>query len=256
MLTLLTFPAGFGQASFSPFCVKAHYMLDASGQAWQREDLNDPRKMPHAKLPVLRTPAGLIHDSENIRLYLEENGADFTAGLSPADQAASHAFVRMAEEHMYFVQVLDRWERDEVWHVLRDAYFHIIPRPVRRLVTSKLRRKLLAGMNAQGLGRMSWAERMARLELDLTAITQRLSETPFLFADHPTLADFSVGPILGAMRATPVETLLTQRIIGDPLLSGYVDRLDALILGTCQSRTHPQTSNPSSMPRQQRSEMA
>ncbi|MEM7320974.1 MAG: glutathione S-transferase N-terminal domain-containing protein, partial [Pseudomonadota bacterium] len=72
MLTLLTYPAAFGLFSASPFCVKAAYMLELSGQKWMRSDLLDPRKMPHRKLPVLRTPERLLPDSDGIRYWLEQ----------------------------------------------------------------------------------------------------------------------------------------------------------------------------------------
>jgi glutathione S-transferase len=230
MLTLITFPEGYGQPSVSPFCVKAMYLLNASGLSWKREDSNDPRRMPHAKLPVLRTNEGLVHDSNNIRAYLERQGVDFMPGLSDLDRSATHTFIRMAEEHMYFVQVLDRWERDEVWPTIRDRYFREIPKAVRGLITSGLRRKLMQGLNAQGLGRMTWDERMARTEEDLLAIKTRLSKTVFLFADTPTLADYSVAPVLAGMRGTPVATPLSRRIAGDTVLSDYIDRVDAAMV--------------------------
>ena len=52
MLTLVTYPAGLGAFSLSPFCVKAALLLQTSGQPWQRRDSVDPRKTPHGKLTV------------------------------------------------------------------------------------------------------------------------------------------------------------------------------------------------------------
>jgi len=66
MITLLTFRPAFGQPAASPFCVKAIGMLNIAGVAWQREDMDDPRKMPNQKLPVIRVNGELIADSENI----------------------------------------------------------------------------------------------------------------------------------------------------------------------------------------------
>ena len=109
MLTLLTYPSAFGLFSASPFCVKTALMLQHSGQVWQRSDMLDPRKMPHQKLPVLRTPERLIPDSDLIRHWLEQKGAEFDQGLSDVEKAQSRALVRMAEEHLYFHIVLDRW---------------------------------------------------------------------------------------------------------------------------------------------------
>ena len=122
MLTLLTYPSAFGLFSASPFCVKTALMLQHSGQVWQRSDMLDPRKMPHQKLPVLRTPERLIPDSDLIRHWLEQKGAEFDQGLSDVEKAQSRALVRMAEEHLYFHIVLDRWGNDEVWPILRETF--------------------------------------------------------------------------------------------------------------------------------------
>ncbi len=224
MFTLITYPAGFGTLSMSPFCVKAMYLLNAAPAAWNREDRLDPRRMPRAKLPVLRTPDGLVHDSDGIMLYLERQGAEFMPGLSARDQAQSRAMVRMAEEHLYFLLVLDRWERPEVWPVIRDTYFAEIPWLLRGWITGRIRRAILDGLRAQGLGRLTWDERMMRLEQDLVAISAQLGNRAFLFGHVPTLADAAVVPMLDAMRSTPFETPMVRRISGDAQLCAYIDR--------------------------------
>lgn len=225
MITLITYPGANGIFSLSPFCVKAAYLLNASGWDWSREDSNDPRKMPHQKLPVLRAASRLIPDSENIRRHLEDHGADFDEGLSDAEKAHSHALIRMAEEHLYFHLVLDRWGNDDVWPTIRDTYFRDIPALPRKFIAFGIRRNLLKGLRTQGLARLTAAERMARLETDLTAITALLWRHKFLLCDHPTAADYSVGAMLSAMRETPVETELTRRIMDDSILSEYIERL-------------------------------
>jgi len=227
MLTLISYPAGLGEIAASPFCTKAIWMLNMSGQPWQREDTNDPRKMPHAKLPVLRAGTQMVPDSDNIRTYLEERGADFDIGLSDMEKATSRAFIRMAEEHMYFHLVLDRWGDDAVWPSIRDTYFKDIPKLLRGVVTGQLRKKLLKGLEAQGLGRLSPAERLQRVEPDLKAITTRLWHGPYLFGDQPTGADLSVAAMLGGMRATPGKTLLKTRVAEDEILCRYIDRMFA-----------------------------
>ena len=226
MITLLTYKETLGQPAASPFCVKAIWLLNMSGLLWQREDLMDPRKMPHAKLPVLRVGDLLIPDSDNIRAYLEAQGAEFDAGLSDLEKATSRAFIRMAEEHMYFHIILDRWGDEAVWPRIRDTYFDAIPRVIRPLITNPMRKSVLKGMHAQGLGRLSPEERLARLEPDLKAITTRLWHGSFLFGERPTAADASVAAMLEAMRATPGKTLLKTRIAEDEILCRYIDRAE------------------------------
>lgn len=228
MITLITYPAMGQSFSLSPFCCKAALMLDYAGLEWQREDTHDPRRMPYGKLPAIRTETGqVIGDSDSIRLYLEQLGTDFYPGFSEAQQAHGRALIRMAEEHMYFHIVLDRWGDPTVWNVIRARYFEAIPFPVRNLIANGLRRKLLNGMNAQGLGRLSPQERSARVEQDLKAVADLLWQGPFLLGNTVSLADFSMAPMLQAMRQTPVETPLALRVAGDPILVEYIDRVES-----------------------------
>ncbi|MEM7519439.1 MAG: glutathione S-transferase family protein [Pseudomonadota bacterium] len=224
MIKLLTYPPMFDDPAASPFCVKAIWLLNLSGQKWERQDVLDPRKMPFAKLPVIDVAGTLIPDSDNIRAYLEQQGAEFDSGLSELDRATSRAFIRMAEEHMYFHLVLDRWANDAVWPMIREAYFASIPTPLRAFVASGMRRNLIKGLKAQGLARLSASGRLARLEPDLAAITARLWQGAFLFGDHPTAADASVAAMLAAMQSTPTATAQTRRIAEDQVLSRYIDR--------------------------------
>jgi glutathione S-transferase len=229
MITLITYPANFGTRSASPFCIKAEYLLNMAGVPWQRQDENDPRKWPKAKLPAISMGTNVIGDSDGIRHYLETQGHKFDHGLSDLEKAQAHTFVRMAEEHMYFHLVLDRWGNDAVWPTIRDAYFKDIPKLPRLIVTRGLRAKLMKGMMAQGLGRLSPSERMDRLEPDLSAITSQLSQGRFLFGDSPCVADTSVASMLAAMRATPIRTDLSRRIASDQVLSDYINRVDATL---------------------------
>ncbi len=222
MITLITYQAGFGQLSYSPFCVKAMWLLQAAGADWQREDSNDPRKMPYAKLPAIRTPEGIIADSHNIQRYLEKRGADF---WGDADRTLGHALIRMAEEHMYFHLVLDRWGEGDNWPVIRDAYFAALPGLLRKPIANSIRNGTLKGLHAQGLGRFTPAERMDRIAPDLAAITDRLAGRNYLMGQQISLPDYTVAAMLGAMMATPVPTLLSKRVANDAVLSDYASRV-------------------------------
>lgn len=225
MYDLITFSAGFGNVSYSPFCAKAVWMLNHAGVAWQREDTPDPRKYPHAKLPVLRADGRLIHDSDNIRLFLEETGADFWGNVTAKDRAFGRALIRMAEDHLYFHVVQDRWMNDRVWPHIVDAYFTSIPKPIRGLVTNNLRKGVRRGLHSQGLGRLTEEERLVRLDQDLDAIRALLDEGAFLLGDTPSMPDFSVAATLANMAASPVTTATALRVQDDPALMGYVTRM-------------------------------
>jgi len=225
MLTLMTYPRNGAVFSLSPFCVKAALLLSFAKVPWQREDLNDPRKMPHRKLPVLRTANRLIADSSEIRRYLEEQGTDFDPELSVREKAQAQALASMAEDSLYFYVVRDRWDNDQVWPTIRDNYFSEIPALIRRPITGAIRRSVHQGLQFQGLGRFSDSDRMQRLDTQLLAISSLLKEHPFLMGNHLTSADLSVAAMLQALRSTMVQTPTVDRISGDVVLSGYVDRI-------------------------------
>lgn len=228
MIKLYTYRKGFGQFSFSPFCVKAAWLLNMAGVQWERHDMDDPRKMPYGKLPAIGLQDGtVIADSDNIRTHLETGGHDFDAGLSSGNRAASRAFIRMAEEHIYFHQVIDRWGDDANWKIIQQAYFDFMPGLIRGFVTRKLRKDLMRTMHGLGLGRMTVQERLQRVEPDLRAIADQLSGKPFLFGEAPHAADASVGAILGGIIAAPAPTDLSRRVSGDDVLSAYVARCEA-----------------------------
>ncbi|MBB5720614.1 glutathione S-transferase [Loktanella ponticola] len=225
MYDIITFKAGFGNVSYSPFCVKSIWMLNHAGAAWQRTDTPDPRKYEHSKLPVLRVGDRLISDSDSIRLFLEQQGADFWGDTSPRDQAMGRALIRMVEDHMYFHVVMDRWFDDRVWPIVRDAYFTDMPKIIRGVVTNGIRKALRKGLHAQGLLRLTTDQRLVRLDQDLATIRTLLAQHTFILGDKPTLPDFSVASILSNFVATPVETASSLRVSGDPVLMGYITRM-------------------------------
>jgi len=227
MITLITFPAAFGQPAASPFCIKAMALLNMAGVKWEREDTNDPRKMPYQKLPAIRVDGRVIADSNNIRRHLEAGGADFDPGLDNIQKAHGRALIHMAEDNLYWHQLLDRWENDDVWAIIRETFFVDIPKPLRALISGRIRAEQIKAGKAQGLGRFTAAERLDLIEPNLQAIAA-LVEDSFLFGDQATSADLSMAAILGGMMATPVKTGLQQRVANDPALAGYVARISPL----------------------------
>ena len=129
----------------------------------------------------------------------------FDARLGDLDKARALTLTltRMAEEHLYFHLVLDRWGDDTVWPTIREIYFKEIPAVLRRPVSNSLRRAVLRGLKVQGLTRFSPQDRLDRATRDLGAIATHLWHGPFLLGDQPTSADFSVAPVLAALAGHP-----------------------------------------------------
>jgi len=225
MLKLFTFAPGFGEISASPFSVKAICLLEMSGQTYTMNQKGDPRKAPKKKLPVLEHNGKTISDSDDIRDYLEAQfNVDFDEGLSPKQRAISRSVIRMTEEHIYFAIVSTRWQRDENWAIIREEFFGMIPKLVRKFITNKIRKGAVTMVYGQGMGRHSEAEQATRVSKDLAAIATLLDDKPFLFGDKPTAADASVVAVLNNITCFPKPTLLNGAVQKFPTLLAYAER--------------------------------
>lgn len=225
MLSLIIYNPAFGQPSGSPFCMKALCLLQMSGVGWKPEYSNDPRSAPMAKFPVLRDGETLIADSGIIQKHLEDkHGADFGSWLSKEQQATGHALVRMAEEHLYFHIVNDRWGRDEIWKHTMPVYFGQMPALLRSFIPASIRKKVKAGLNFLGTSRFSEKVLEERLNDDLKAISNTLADKKFLFGEKACFADAAIVSQLATMAATPGDTRSGKAIKSNKNLYEYIGR--------------------------------
>lgn len=230
MMILRSFAPAFGAPSPSPFCVKAMCLLTMAGVTWRPDFTADVRKAPHQKLPVLVDGAHTVPDSDAIERHLRDiHGFDFDAGLDAPARGTAHAVKRMAEEHLYFALVYDRWMLDENWAILRREYFEDMPWPQRIFVPGLARKEIIRNTKGQGIGRMSYDEMLIRAKADLEALTVTLGDKPYLFAAHPVAADAAIAPLLASLATGEVETPLLCMVRDATPLMGYVSRVKAAI---------------------------
>ena len=225
MLELTVYAPAFGEPTGSPFTNKAICLLERSGQPYRVKHTNDPRKAPKGKLPVLQHDSQLIPDSDDIRDHLEASfGLDFDAGLDAQQRAISRAVIRMVEENIYFALLCDRWMDDANWPTVKAEFFGFLPFPLRLFVPNLVRKSTIAQAKAQGMGRHSPAERLARVNKDFTALSTLLGEQNFLFGAEATAADLSSVPMLRALNSFPQPTPMQRALRSHANLVGYVER--------------------------------
>lgn len=206
MYTLVVYPPSLNEPSGSPFSVKAMCLLNMAGITATTKP-GDPRKTPNAKLPVLRIDDRVIPDSEGIRNYVEaKHKIDFDAGLNAQQRAASHALIRMAEEHLYFALVTECWLNDANWEHTKVAFFGHLPKLLFGFVTRMVRKQAIGQVTAQGMARHTENARLQRCQKDVAAIKATLGNQPFLFGDKPTAADATVVPMLSGIVNIPTPT--------------------------------------------------
>jgi glutathione S-transferase len=109
MITLFNFGPAFGLTDPSPFVGKAETLLRLAGLPY-RTARGQFRKAPKGKIPYIDDDGALIGDSTLIRWHIEKKyGVDFDRGLTEAERATAWAFEKMAEEHLYWAAVDQRW---------------------------------------------------------------------------------------------------------------------------------------------------
>jgi glutathione S-transferase len=227
MLTLYTFGPYFGLPDGSPFCIKAQTLLAMSGLPHRVEKMNF-RQAPKGKAPYLSDDGQLIADSHFIQRHLEtRHGINFDAGYDAATLAKGWAFSRMAEEHLYFLNIDFRWLDDGNFEKGPANFFAGIPGIIRPMVKSLVRRQQRKRMNLQGLGRHTAAEKAELAIGDIAAVENTLSEGGYLLGPRPSGADASVFSFLWSLSAPIFESQAKDYLRSRPRIMSYIGTMQA-----------------------------
>ena len=228
-LTLMVLPTAWGLRNASAFNLKAQALLAASGLAHETVEAL-PAKGPKGKLPALVDGERTIGDSALIQAHLAAaHGFDPDAALDARQRAESEAYRRLAEEHLYFVNLHVRWVQRP--RPTRDAFFGTLPAPVRAAVFAALRRQVKRTLWGQGIGRHSVAEILDFGRQDIDALAARLDGAPFFHGERPTSIDAALYPQILNTYAVPYDTPLRRHAAAIGTLVDYCARCDAAFFG-------------------------
>ncbi|MBM5572642.1 MULTISPECIES: glutathione S-transferase family protein [Deefgea] len=228
MLTLNVFGAAFGLPDLSPFVTKTLVLLKMSGLPFEtrRQGI---KGAPKGKLPWLQDGEQAIADSTFIRLHLEQqHGCDFSGGYDAGQLALGWTVEKMLEEHLYWLGVYARWADDYNFNTTTSKLFNRIPWPMRALARNHFRKKMLAALKAQGMGRHSDAERAVFAQRDLAALAALLGDKPFLLGDTPCGYDASVYAFVNTALNPAFTSSLRTAAESHETLKAYVARMHAL----------------------------
>lgn len=224
-IILYTFGPAFGVPDPSPFVLKAIMLLKLSGLPFV-EDRGGFAKAPKGKLPYIDDAGTVIADSTLIRLHLERaHDIDFDAGLTAAEAATGWALERMLEDHAYWLVLQERWMDDTNFARGPKHFFDEVPRPIRPIVSTLVRRKLRRSLYLHGVGRHAEPDRLALAKGDIDAMADILGDKPFLFGDLPHGADATLFAFSAALLATDLQPKLTALAARHANLRAYVDRM-------------------------------
>ena len=109
-MILHTLPAAFGQRNPSPFCLKVEMALTRLGLEFTNAASLELNKAPKGKMPWLEDDGVIVADSELILEHIDRktNGALY-GDLTPVEVGKGTAFLRLAEDHLYWMIVASRW---------------------------------------------------------------------------------------------------------------------------------------------------
>jgi glutathione S-transferase len=215
MITLYNFGPAFGLPDPSPFVMKVETLLKMAKLPY-RTDSTGFAKAPKGKIPYIEDDGVIVPDSTFIRWHIEKKyRIDFDEGLDPAQRATAWAFEKMAEDHLYWVAMNERWTDDANFRNGPLRFFERVPAPVRPVVAAMVRRKVRGALRAHGMGRHSREEITALGTRSINAMADFLGGKPFFFGSEPTGVDattfaFACG-VLCPHFSSPCRTIAERR---------------------------------------------
>lgn len=224
MITLHTFGPAFGLPDPSPFVTKAEVLLKLSGQPFETKRA-DVRKAPKGKLPVIVDSGVTIPDSTFIRFHLEDRyGVDFDAGLTPAEKGTAWAVEKLLEDHLYWIEMYNRWMVKANFEKGPRQFFNALPAPLRPLVIAMVGRQFKRNLWGQGLGRHSEAELLRLGKRGIEAVSQVLGDRPFVMGPKACGVDATAFAFIAGLLCPLFDSALREHAETLPNLVAYRDR--------------------------------
>lgn len=215
-----------GLPSASPFCLKLETWLRMAGIPYVTQTLSGPIPSSTGKVPyIVREDGTLLADSGVIIDTLTtERGVTLDDGLSAEECATAHLVRRTIEEHLYQACVYDRWIDDAGWAITRVAYFGGLPWPLRWLVPTFLRPKVIAASRGHGLGRHPAATVRAAAVADVHAVATVLGDREWFFG-RPSTTDAIAYGFFANLLGAPIEGSVKDAVAGHANLVAHVERV-------------------------------
>lgn len=216
--------------SFSPFCLKVHRALKAAGLKYTSRPGAHPgshkRHNPLEQVPVLLIDGKPVYDSTRILATIEAISPRRQRGLTSAQRNEALLWEELGDTALNGFLVASRWADDANWPRVREAYFGAAPWFVRKLITPRLRARIIGVLVARDVWRAGPLACWERFDMLLDQLDTRAPETGFWVGDELTAADFGIFAQLHALRndLTPAQR---DKIAAHKDLSAYLDRVDA-----------------------------
>jgi glutathione S-transferase len=242
MITLYTFGPYFGLPEASPFVTKAMLLLKLASLPY-KEDRGGFRKAPKGKLPYIDDDGTVVPDSTFIRFHIEKKyGFDFDAGLTSEQKAAAWAIEKMCEEHLGPAMAATRWLDYANFAKGPAQFFKTVPMPLRPIVQSLVRRRIVKRLKLQGFGRHTPGEQAELAIADINALAALVGDKAFLMGETPCGADATVFAFVAGFLTPVFDTPIRTAAERHANLTGYHDRILRRYFSHSEAEPVPATS--------------
>ena len=232
-ITVYQFSRAWGLPNASPFCMKLEGYLKLGGVPYKIVEQNDPRKGPKNKIPYVKIDRQIMGDSEQIYEFLNSHHViDLDEPLTEQERAIQHAMRSMCEESLYFVMLYSRWMDDANWDQVRDTLFAAMPKLIRPIITTQIRKKMQSDLISQGIGRHNLAEVYSIGAKHVNALGSYLGERNWFGGEQPVKLDVVAVSYLANILKPPIETPLQETVKMWPNLVSFTDRALKEIYGS------------------------
>lgn len=226
-LVVYTFSPAWGLSSSSPFALKLIKWLEIAGLPFQQKFADNPSKGPKGKNPWIEVDGKRIGDTEIIiSLLIKQSGFDIEAELSLEQKAISHTIRRMLEEHLHQVLEWELFMHPAGYTGMREMLATMAPAFIVAPLLAMMRRHFAKQLHARGIARHSDAVIAEKGKADVDAFEALLGRKPFLFGEHPSMADVTAFGLIAPLARWPMRTPVADYVKTRAKLVDYIERID------------------------------
>lgn len=230
MITLYQFPSHWNLPSASPFCIKLETYLKLAKIPYQTKVINDPRKTPKGKLPIIKDGEKIRADSSLIIEYLNKTYGDkLDSHLTPEQKALAITVQRLCEDHLYWIVMYERWIPDGAWKVINPVFFGNLSGPLKWFLPSMIRKNIKKACYNHGIGRFTDEERFQLGKQDIDTIVTLLGTNSYFFGNNPTSIDATLWGFITPLLNTPIPSKLRDYASNIPALAEYDSRMQKIV---------------------------
>ncbi|MEQ1545260.1 glutathione S-transferase family protein [Methyloglobulus sp.] len=226
MITHHQFARTWGIPNLSVFCVKVETYLRMNKLPHKIAETL-PLKGPRGKLPYIEDDGRKLSDSRLILNYLRATYGDSDQEfLSPEQKSIATAYQRLLEEHLYWVDMITRWNyTEENWQIIKQAIFGGLPPIARDLAATIYRVKIKSQIKGHGIGRLTYEEIFELGKEDIDSLAKFLGNKPYFMGKQPSTLDASAYGVLVNILGSPFKSPLKTHALTKQNLIDYCERV-------------------------------